>query len=161
MAKKFLFSVSGTYHEQISPILSSNGSLDIALFIAHTSTPRRSTLQTVNPTKLTSRQKVNAELLVFALISQLMRCMMFGKALAGAYQTCSYTSQSEQRSCAKDIEIGFKSAVFTSFSKHQCHYCTMIEARTQRPLFGARENRQSTSYNFSFLGYYVQRCVMW
>jgi len=32
----------------------------------------------------------------------------------------------------------------------------MIEARTQWLLFLARENRQSTSYNFTFLQYYVR-----
>jgi len=47
----------------------------------------------------------------------------------------------------KNIEIGFQSAVC-----HLCvseHYCAMIEIRTQRPLFRAEENRQSTSYNFN------------
>jgi len=32
----------------------------------------------------------------------------------------------------------------------------MIEVQTQQPLFRARENRQSTSYNLSFLQSYVQ-----
>jgi len=48
-----------------------------------------------------------------------------------------------EKPCNKNIEIGFQNAVFhlsTSVS-------AMIEARMQRPLFRARENRQSTSYN--------------
>ena len=56
----------------------------------------------------------------------------------------------------KNIEIGFQDAVFTSVSERYRHYCEMIEARKQRPLFRARENRQSVSCNFSFLQYYVQ-----
>ena len=36
----------------------------------------------------------------------------------------------------------------------------MIEAWTQQPLFRATENRQGTSYNFSFLQYYVQFLVI-
>jgi len=45
---------------------------------------------------------------------------------------------------------------FTSVSEPSCHYCEMKEARTQRPLFRAWENRQSTSYNLSFPRSYVQ-----
>ena len=36
----------------------------------------------------------------------------------------------------------------------------MTEAQTQRPLFRARENRQSTFYNLSFLQSYVQLWVL-
>jgi len=45
---------------------------------------------------------------------------------------------------------------FTSVNERQCDYCAIIEARMQRPLFKARENRQSTSYDLSFLQSYVQ-----
>jgi len=37
----------------------------------------------------------------------------------------------------KNREIGFRAQFFTSC---QCHYCAMIEARMQRPLFRTREN---------------------
>ena len=46
----------------------------------------------------------------------------------------------------KNIEIGFQNAVFTPVN--ECHYCAIIEARMQRPLFRARENRQSTCQHF-------------
>ena len=36
---------------------------------------------------------------------------------------------------------------FSPANERQCHYCAIIEARLQRPLFRARENRQSTSLN--------------
>jgi len=81
----YLFSDSEAYHEQMGPIPSSNGSLDIAL-----------------------------------------------------------------SECILRVQL------FTYVIERQCHYCTMIEARTQRPLLRARENWQSTSYNFSFLLDYVQ-----
>jgi len=42
-----LFSDSEAYHEQMGPIRSSTGSLDIALSNAHTQSPRQRTFQTI------------------------------------------------------------------------------------------------------------------
>ena len=63
-----LFSYSEAYHEQLSPIPKSSGSLDIALSNAHTKSPRWGTFQTVNATELASGWEINTELLVFAFI---------------------------------------------------------------------------------------------
>jgi len=52
-SKKCLYSEA--YHEQMGPIPSSNGNLDIALSKAHTWSPRRRTFYTVDATELASR----------------------------------------------------------------------------------------------------------
>jgi len=50
-----LFSDSEAYHEQMGPIPSSNGSLDIALSNVHNQSHRRRTFLTVDTTELASR----------------------------------------------------------------------------------------------------------
>ena len=75
----------------MDPIPSSNGSLDIALFNMHNQSPRQRNFQTVDATELASRQEINTELLMFALISRLTRCRL-ENPLAGAHYTCSCTS---------------------------------------------------------------------
>ena len=52
--------------------------------------------------------------------------------------------------------MGFRVQFVTSVSERKCHYCAIIEAQTQWPLFMSWENQQSTSCNFNFLQYYVQ-----
>jgi len=64
---------SEAYCEQMGPIPSSNGSVDIARSTAYTRSPRRCTFQTVDSTELASRSEINTELLMFALISRLRR----------------------------------------------------------------------------------------
>ena len=52
-----------------------------------------------------------------------------------------------QSKCSTKLQKqGFRVQFFTSVSERSCHYCTMIEGRTQRPLCRVRENRQSTCY---------------
>jgi len=60
----------------------------------------------------------------------------------------------------KHIKIGFQRSVFHLVSERSCHYCEMREGWTQWPLFRARENRQSTSYNLNFLQSYIQFRVL-
>jgi len=57
-------------------------------------------------------------------------------------------------------QVWIEKPFFTSVNERSCHYCAIIEVRRQRPLFRARENRRSTSYNLSFLQSYVQVYVL-
>ena len=117
----------------------SNGRLDIALSNAHTLSPRRRTFQTIDVTELAWRLETDTELLVFALISQLMR-----RCLEDISRRCVLALQlhkSEQRKCSPKIQKqGFRVQFFTFVRERQCHYCAIIKARLQRPLFRAREN---------------------
>jgi len=55
MAKSDLFVDSEAYYEQMGPITSSNGSLDIALSNVHTKSPQWRTFQNVDAPELASR----------------------------------------------------------------------------------------------------------
>jgi len=68
-----LFLYYEAYYEHMGLKSTSNGRLDIALSNAHTLSPRRRTFQTIDVTELAWRLEIDTELLVFALISQLMR----------------------------------------------------------------------------------------
>jgi len=76
-----------------------------------------------------------------------------GKILLQVHTRPVVTEAYIEKMSNKNIEIGFQSVVFHLC---QCHYCEMIEARTQRPLFRAKEKRQSTSYSFGFPLSYIQ-----
>jgi len=81
---------------------------------------------------------------------------MFGKSLAGAHQTCNYTSLN-----GKNIQQKYRNRISEwSFSPLPASISAII-SHWYKPerndlYLGQGKTRQSTSYNFSFLQYYVQ-----
>jgi len=66
------------YHEQMGPIPSSDGSLDIALSIVHTYIPQRRTFQIVDAPELASGWEINTAVGVCVDFSAYP--LMFGKS---------------------------------------------------------------------------------
>ena len=85
-------------------------------------------------TELASRQRINAELVVFSWIPQRTLCLSHIRASAS--YTYSYTSL--EKVCNKNLETGF--SFFTFVRECVFHYFARIKARTQQPLFRATEH---------------------
>jgi len=140
----------------MDPIPSSSGSLDVALSNAHNKSPRWRTFRPSTHQTWPGDRK----------LTQSFGCLRWflglhtdvENPLADANRTCSYTSlyrenvQQKYRNRISECSLSPLSARVSAIIE-------VMETRTQRPLFKARENRQST-YNLSFLQSYAQFYVL-